>query len=68
MSAPEPDYCGCCGRELGTPGAPRCVSEAFFCQPCALHLAPKAYHPWDRTFEAQFERSCPYTVTKEIET
>jgi hypothetical protein len=61
----DPDFCGCCGREIGTKEAPRAPSEAFFCQPCVPHLGAKAMHPRDRAYEAQFEKPCPFVTAKE---
>ena len=53
----QPDYCGCCGRELAPP-----ISNFSreWCEPCQRHLGPPYESPWDRTYIAQSGNSCPY--------
>jgi hypothetical protein len=55
-----PHYCGCCGSvEVG--------ERLLWCLPCERHvLKPKPGGPpmWDRTFEAQHGKRCPFSEAK----
>jgi hypothetical protein len=50
-------YCGCCGYEIEVDGD----IEAW-CRLCLEHVRPEGMAPpWERTFQAQWNRPCPYS-------
>ena len=56
----EKDYCGCCGREIDGRGG----QSTIWCRDCEAHLAPGGHGIkfWDRTFQAQHGKPCPFQV------
>ena len=59
MTEREPEFCGCCGREMASPTD----HDEVWCEDCAKHVGTEG-HIWDQTYEAVHGSPCPFDVSR----